>query len=38
MGFLLYRLGLAALGLLLYGLVLAARLANKANEQMDLHA
>ena len=36
-GLLLCRFGLSALGILLYGFGMAARLANKANEQMDLH-
>ena len=36
-GLLLYSFVLVALGLLLYGVGLAARLADKANEQMDLH-
>ena len=34
---LLYGFVLAALGLLLYGVGLAARLADEANAQMDLH-
>ena len=36
-GLLLYSFVLAALGLLLYGVGLAARLAEVAIEQMDLH-
>ena len=36
-GLLLYSFVLAALWLLLYGDVLAARLAEEANAQMDLH-